>query len=182
MYFLGIKTVFHRSTIPYHTIPSYLISRLYLNCSTWPKMSWIAGFLNKPQAIDVYALHLVFVCSLYVSTLGKIEAPYIYLSQEYLTQFIWSNKLVSSSLSPWPVENTPAETPTWGAEELKNASVLQGLQEVTQLRDGAALLTQELQQTQARAPFGLQDLKRTLLQVQATESNRFNSSQPFSSL
>ena len=80
------------------------------------------------------------------------------------------------------MENTPAETPTWGAEELKNASVLQGLQEVTQLRDGAALLTQELQQTQARAPFGLQDLKRTLLQVQATESNRFNSSQPFSSL
>lgn len=59
--------------------------------------------------------------------------------------------------------------------------MLQSLQEVTQLRHGAALLPQELQQTQARASFGLQDLQGTLLQVQAAESDRFQSSQPSAS-
>lgn len=55
--------------------------------------------------------------------------------------------------------------------------MLHGLQEVTQLHDRAALLSQQLQQTQAGAAFGLQDLERALLQVETTANDRFKSGQ-----
>lgn len=80
-----------------------------------------------------------------VSTLwGGNEAPYVYMFQKYLTQFIWSNEIFSSvSMNSW--RTWPREARTWGVEELKDLSVLHCLQEVAQLHDRTAFLTQQLQ-------------------------------------
>ena len=63
--------------------------------------------------------------------------------QQFFTQFIWSNETLPSewaSLTSWRTCSRGR-----GAEKLKDLGVLHGLQEVAQLHDRTALLSQQLQ-------------------------------------
>lgn len=108
-------------------------------------MPSIAVFLEKQSnkcLYTVFAFYVFFSLNLG----GENEAPYVHMFQKYLTQFIWSNETFSSesvSMNSW--RTCPREARTWGVEELKDLSVLHCLQEVAQLHDRTAFLTQQLQ-------------------------------------